>query len=468
MRVLATVLAGIMVSGAGLAGAFPALAASGGEQKLKKIGTIQKADQELKFSRDMLTISENGRTWVCSPLGKKASAGSYDGPGMALTDEIWEVSRADDKNVSWKGLIKKDGTVLIDADAAVLRKLSNRYLAVTRTDKVTTDRSKAMVFQTARNFSLGNPTDEEVMYTGYIAIYDMERERLVPSVRLTSNKETVYGYGNILTVQEPGKPDRYYTADGEEISTEGHTLNQCNSFLVEAEKGSGTGKSYVVYDENMHKLFQTAEMPKELRSASGLCPAGDRMGYMGYKRNGKTGVLDAAGKAVISAEYDDIQWIGENAFLVKKGNSYGLLKENGDVLAECVYDTIAYVQDGYYLAYKNSASGKAGTIIGPDGIVLKDTKETIHPYTLLSSKKDGTGVLNYVVKDKDYRLRTDSPGKELGFFLLGVKGADKKYGVFDMISGKQLLEDEYDDVEYANGHLYALRAGVYTVYEVGR
>ena len=91
--------------------------------------------------------------------------------------------------------------------------------------------------------------------------------------------------------------------------------------------------------------------------------------------NSKFGVLDSEGKIKIEPEYDSIRVINYSPVLyeVKLNNKYGILKENGEILVKIEYDRLGCEGD----ASKNTKSVLVIPEIknGQDGIVVSKDKK---------------------------------------------------------------------------------------------
>lgn len=145
------------------------------------------------------------------------------------------------------------------------------------------------------------------------------------------------------------------------------------------------------------------------------------------------------------------------------------MSADGTVLAECEYDTIIPAEGkGYVIAFRYQNSGDSlYTLIGTDGIICKDSDTAINQ-ELISKKMDGNKERYLVIEDGAYSLELEEGG-ELRDCLVGdIDAARGLCGVYDVMSGEQLLDYEYTGIGTAYGCFYAYKDDVYTVYRINR
>lgn len=72
-----------------------------------------------------------------------------------------------------------------------------------------------------------------------------------------------------------------------------------------------------------------------------------------------------------------------------------------------------------------------------------------------------------VLNDGEFSLHLENKYyNDLGFALIASKSdANGKYGVFDLFTGEQLLDYEYDDVISGEGYIYAKKGDEYKIYK---
>ena len=78
---------------------------------------------------------------------------------------------------------------------------------------------------------------------------------------------------------------------------------------------------------------------QELKNFISIKPLDFYPALVGANSEGLYGMLDEQGNEIVPFVYDDIYtFIGENEFVVKKGNKFGVSNHEGETLAEVVYD----------------------------------------------------------------------------------------------------------------------------------
>lgn len=150
----------------------------------------------------------------------------------------------------------------------------------------------------------------------------------------------------------------------------------------------------------------------------------------------KTKVLNEKNKEIVTGydkveaidNYDSKQniWFEDNLLRVKKDNKYGLVDFNGKTILECEYDSISALK-GVTENILVEKEGKVG---------------------LVNSK--GQTVINIEYAD----IQTLKEGYKSEYL---VKGSDGKYGVVST-SGTKILEPIYDEIKYLNSNeTYAVK-----------
>lgn len=160
--------------------------------------------------------------------------------------------------------------------------------------------------------------------------------------------------------------------------------------------------------------------------------------------------LDAQGKKMLSADYQDILFSGKDWFVVKKKDKYGIVRANNKVLVACKYDSIA--QKNYHLPHLwfIQEKGKWGALDTNFQVSIPLKYDNIdfqffniYVYFIRTKKEGKYGALNPNGKEilpAIYDTLTIAYGQKW------IKvGKNKQQGLFDE-NGKMILPIEYQQI----------------------
>ncbi len=360
-------------------------------------------------------------------------------------------------DVNSTGLITTDGEELIPCEAAIIERMKNkrgedvgRYFKVIYGTGKTTDKEKAFFYTTSKNLSF-SIDDGDTMYTGYARVYDSVNKQFVQGVK-SENPDT-------LSMKECGdhfiirdKDDVYYLFDenGKTIMQTTNVQGIGNGYFLQNDE-----RKYKLYDETGELLLTTEDMLGDMDSTSG---------YLRKYENSNYVMVDKSGKQVLPDVYKMIS--SENRGIVEVqtvAGEYQLLTLKGDVLATSmdniyeVYGAAHNSKTGYYYTKDNDKC----TFVGPDGTIMEGLDEP-----------PGRGIVfkdtdALVINDKDFSLHLENESyRELGLALIAIKSdSNGKYGAFDLFTGEQLLDYDYDRIEGIEGYVYALKGDTWTIYK---
>ena len=185
--------------------------------------------------------------------------------------------------------------------------------------------------------------------------------------------------------------------------------------------------------------------------------------------NGKKGVIDKEGKALIECKYDDIEVLSTctmcgdsyDGYILKENGLYGWWTHSKGLVSECIYNNINYSIDDFtnerfviiQKDYKWGCYDLDGRVvfnIEYDSIEWGEDYEGQDDYTLkFLCSKDGKIYVkdseNHVYNVLDYEEIIPSPGSVEGFCYV------KKNGLYGIIRGKEdpitYIECEYDSLD---------------------
>lgn len=422
---------------------------------LERLGEKSDPERQICFGgRYYMYKKEGDQEKMLDYLGKENAENDFQDIEY-FQEGIYEVSKAADL-FTLSGMVKADGTVLIPCEAAVITRLSDRYLKVVYGERETENQEEALFYTHEGIFSL-QPSEEDVLYAGYMKVYDLEKEKFIESITITSPTVRLETCADKLCITDENGNMKIYNSEGEVICEDASQFRVSGDFFVRRENSIN-----IVYSSDLERLFETEF------SVSGMT---GRACLSYYNRDtGLYGLLNQSGDIIVEAKYSSIDPVGSEAYKVRMADDkeyYGIIEEDGTIVAECEFENIEAGINQYYIGYKENEEGEyLYTLIGPDGIIYADSKERFEPSTLLSQREINGSEVYFVVEDQDYTLTLDAAEK-LGVELVSAKNITTGlYGVFELWTGEQILDYAYTDIQAAYGYLYAYKDGVYTVYQV--
>ncbi|MCR5774228.1 MAG: hypothetical protein K6G42_04000 [Lachnospiraceae bacterium] len=393
-------------------------------------------------------ICTNGQTFKDSYAGYSGLGGGY----FAV--------RGNSDGVNNTGLVTLEGEVLIPCEAAIIEWIRNnrnedcgRYLRVVYGGEKTTDKEKAFFYTTDKRFSF-QMEEGDTMYTGYARVYDVVKRQFVPGVQ-TDNPDS-------SDMRECG--DHFIIQDKEDIS---YLYDENGKQLLQTTRISGVGNGYIImYDEGLYKLYdETGEML--FSSEDSLFEVDSTTGYLKKSINSNYVLIDKNGEQVLPDMYKAIRSERNGIALVQAlTGEQNLISVDGSVLLTSA-DNIADIRDWDNHSYSGYYYGKGDdgyTLAGPGGAIMSGLEETPQHCVVF---RDSDAL---VINDKEFSLHLDNKNhRDLGLGLTSLKSdSTGKYGAFDLFTGKQLLDYEYDKIEGIYGYIYALKGDTWTIYKLNK
>lgn len=416
---------------------------------LEEVGRFNKLDNMI-INRGMWIITNGEGFQVLSKDGKVLNETYYgiDDKG----DEYYTVRNSTDE-VNSVGLITIDGEELIPCEAASIKWMNNktgrntgRYMRVIYSTGETDNEDEAFFYMTDDPISI-YPDDDDKMYTGYARIYDTKERRFVGDIKYTTpDRNGANECGDGFTLEDESGAVSLYDSEGNVIMKTEKRSEVGNGYIIVYEDGK-----YNVYDQKGKLTYQTEEQLSQFNSDNGYIKVyvGNGNGYY---------VIDVNGNKVLPDNYGMVTSEKNNIFSVQTNSEkYQLVNINGKVLAESANTISECTLDGYY--YYNELDSY--TLVGVDGVIRDDINNS--PYELTVAN-DGKGL---VINDKEYSLDLGKDNLDaLVPGLVSIKSESQgKYGVFDMFTGNQLLDYDYDYIVAVGGYIYVVKDGEYTVYK---
>lgn len=403
----------------------------------------------------ILEAADGNAAYIYTPKGEKAADEPITGVNY-LENGVYQIAGTKAEDVNNNALMSAEGKILLPFEYALFAwpASDNRsytqdrfILAYTATDK-TDSKDDALFYSTASLISLG-PGQDDVMYKGFVQVYDIQKEKFVDNIKLekVDKNDTVKTVGSSVLIQNEDKTHTLYDADGKKLCDLGSKCIAIGTSLIEkADSGSG----YRILDETGKETFKGEGTVSEFPSTSG---------YFEVYESGKYKVLDSRGKEVLQYAPELIYEEFHDLYRIKTAGAEKLVDASGNIVAE---GKITKLDTGYFTAEKED--GKL-SLIGPAGETAADI--TSVNYAGLFAKdgslicmNDGSAFLPYDENDK-YRYKLIGEG--IVFFE--PSNGDSP-AVYDLFTGKKLLDDGFSSL-YQLGDSFVLeyRTGSDTTYK---
>lgn len=351
------------------------------------------------------------------------------------------------EDINRVGLFDENGQQLIPFEAALIRRLTNgsgeptgRYLTVYYATEKTEDRNKALLYLSDGFFiGQGSPGEGDVMYEGYARFYDLEKKQFVGDLEAWESNASV---GPLLVLSK-GWDHKTYDPDGNLVSEE---LTAGQGYLYRNRK------PYEIYDEELN-LRSTTELQ--------LSSAQNTGGYLAqYVPDQGYRITDLDGNVALEGPYKSVAHIKYGIVHAQEaGGDYVLMNTEGRELARSGRQFFCLCA-GYYYAEEN---GKF-TLVGPDGVIADDLPCRPRANLQVFDKESGKDARTMVLSSGEWALPFER-GWDLGIGLVGVFSDESRlYGVYELFTGKQLLDFQFDKVRESDGLIYAYSGDTCHVY----
>ncbi|MCD8082431.1 MAG: hypothetical protein LUE86_02615, partial [Clostridiales bacterium] len=431
-----------------------------GEGSKKFIGYTLEKTGEIESQQGMTVLSNYIK------INKDNAFQLVSGKGEILTDSYYDVSylgngffavRNSDTELNSKGLIDENGEQLIPCEAADIEWMrsifstndfseENRYLKVTYALEKTEDKDEAFLFVTDRMIAI-SPDEDDTLYTGYATIYDTKEHQFVSNIKMTNNEGEVSG-DNLMITDDDGMSYLYDANGNILMKTDKYwSSNAGKGYVITHDAGS-----YEVYDEKGSLAFSSAKMLARVVSTSRFLERAEEGG--GFS------LLDMEGNMVLPGAYETIREIYGMVQVRLKDNTYQLTDLNGTVIASSDNE-FNMLEPGYYYS---KCADDTYMLVGPEGIIMEDLEQ----YPNKACVVDGTKAL--VLSEKEFSLQLDGDKiTQLSTGIIAVQSdSSGKVGVFDLFTGKKLLDYMYSEIKGGDDYLFARLGDTWEIYKINR
>ena len=407
------------------------------------------------FSVDGLTVRENDCYRILNWEGKDLLGESYDRV-EALGGGLYVVCKQDE--ATWPnnyGLVKDDGTVILETNNAIIKKLdySERFLTVIYATERVENKEDAIMYVTDKMFSF-QPDDEDELYAGYERYYDLQENRFIENLGRENAKDATFDVvGDKLY---DSWNDKIYDAEGKLFADFDGDEN--NGFFFRRE-----GDVYKVYDAELQPVAELPERPYKIFDGGKF--------FVLQQKDDRYAVCDSTGKPIgkKTFRYSSLYECGNLIYGSVDENYQMVMDKTGKVLVDAS-DKVKYITElplGYLsLTFNNDSKG----LLYPDGSIVKKL-ESLSGF--LSYKEAKEGVTALILNDKDFTLKLSEESYPSSVnstavpMLFTAKDGGRKI-LFSAVDGSRLLGDdkEYKSYKYAGGYLYADTGSGVDIYRV--
>ena len=391
---------------------------------------------------------EDKRYTAVSVLGEIKNEKQYIGISKLKHDYesdysgYYMVSDAD-KGTAYVGLIDEDGNELINCDALYIKWIgdnqrnNNRYLSVYYyAEEVTED--------DPYHFSLWDKNNERHYFSGKGRIYDLENKAFVENIKLDLKVKGIHVCGEDIIMLDSS--ETFTGDDGNEYDREVYIVYDCNgNEILRTDWPVFVGKDFFaaedkIYDQSGKQLAFWKDFEEWAD------PINECSDYL-YRESGDViTVMDKNGNELLTLE--NCMYIEEhNGIICAKttDEKSRIIDINGtELYTSKDGEYIDWVEDCYWRA--SDYESEKYTLIGPEGIISDQIASGWEKLVFKDADENGL-----VINDGTFSVSLDVRYDILVDGLIAIRDEDEHYCVFDIFTGKKLLENEYDKVFYVSG-----------------
>lgn len=241
-----------------------------------------------------------------------------------------------------------------------------------------------------------------------------------------------------------------------------------------------TDEQYTILDSKKRELFEEFEDVFVLMISEETLEM--EKNVLGYKENGKYGLIDLSGKKLTEPIYESIRSLKNKPgnLLVKKDGLYGVLNENGEVIIPEKYNTIksdefsseteGYTKTGYIISEKTKTGIIYGYIDYAGKVLIKPKYESIARATeyqeediylivMANGKKGVFKNKKQIIKNKYQSINYYDTSN---IFIVNRNG---KFGFYNN-SGKEILGTKYTSYSLAGNYIFVKKDETAELYDI--
>lgn len=427
---------------------------------LTELGTIEDESKDLSIWGSITKKVDDETSLMYTELGEAVEGSEHLQAGALDREQQYIILTKKGELAASSALYSADGTELIPFGAAVIKMVygSDRYVQVSYIEEETEQEEEAIVYSTDNRFSLF-PKEGDQLFKGYWQIYDLKNKKFVENIKFTSTRAEVKAAdGDTFLVSGDDGSKKVYDCNGMVLCEDAGNVTFSNQFYFE-----NVSSGVICYDSSYSRLFETNDTINAI---------GDRNDCLQYYKDGVYGLIDTSGTIILETGFDSMinGKRDSDAFMVAEDVNddfnfmHGLMRADGTLLADCQYNNISYCGNGYYYGTTKLDDGYRYTILGEDSGVIFENAENFDSAHVTAYQKKEESCVYYVMNDRDYTLELGN-STPIDFCLVKAKDENGMWGLFETMTGAQVLDYAYMDIQMAYGKIYAYKDGAYTVYE---
>ena len=389
------------------------------------------------------------------PLGERAKYLNVSGI-QYLEDGFYAVTGHVDDGIRI-GLFDEDGKQLLPYEAALIKRMSARYLSVYYVTEKTTDKSEALLYAPSGDFWMigdGIPKDGDTLFKGYVKFYDTARKCFVDNLAAFKNYASS---GRLLKLDEYGDlAAGIYDENGALVTDEHMTV------------GSGyLRKDKEVYDEDLNLRYTSETQLNDFTSDGAYIQQAldnSSNGPKGYRCQ----VIDIDGNVILPSPFQKVDRECDGVFAVeKKDGPYALISADNTEIATSL-DRFKLINPGYWCGKDDNGY----LLVGPNGIVATGLEKQPENLQVYQTQPNGDTQM-LVLNSGEWMAVPFTSANGLADGLIYkrfVEGEKCSIAVYNLYSGEIVLELEgsYNSVRiYSKGNfITAQRGDVCEVYRL--
>ena len=247
---------------------------------------------------------------------------------------------------------------------------------------------------------------------------------------------------NVFVLQQNGK-EKIKLDSGIEIVADGYYLEnnfEKTGYIISDETSNGMMYGYINYNGKQILDLEFDKIERVLNDKD----------YLIVMKNGQYGLYQND-NVIINCNYQDMKYEDSiNMYFVRRGNSYGVLNENGDIIVPVEYQNVE--NKGIFIEAVNNDNQ-----IEHFNLNGEKTNQFDNYNSITKSKYDNTyiGILNdysYQLLDSNYNALTNEQYEYMENILSNVyivRDMNGKYGVINN-SNQKLINNNYDVIQLIN------------------
>ena len=399
---------------------------------VSKIGSFkgEKGDVNVSFKSVPFDASN---THVLATDGTLIMDGAeFDPENCAVLASEYEVYylASTDEGPNHYGLATPDGEVLIDCEAAAMGGSPNaygqfRFLAVAYLGDEVSEPSESTVEVDGTNYEVSEK------------VYDLERKAFVEGFELASNDFEIYNLGDRFAIKSPeggGKTSLY--------DEDGNLVWSCSDKYAEVGPDCISFSNYPhesIVDTSGNVTF-TAGDGDILSSISTDLGSQQISAFWAYKESGEENyiIIDKNGKQVVDGSYSNVYGEADGIFEVKLADSEqkAVINMAGKQLS-IENPWVERVVPGYVSV--------GGDLYHGSEMISEGSGSAVRP------SNDRSDILVLSTGKMVYFDRIDALDIALS---AGMGSKDANYGVWDLFTGKKIIEANYESIQAAGSTSY--------------